>query len=1398
MNLLRSTLLRNHTDDSGSSGEPPRDALDSLLRDWHDQHRAAANANRDQLLDAVAADERERARRRFAPAWVRPLAMAASIGLVVMLAMFFSTATERAALAGTTIVMVPEGGRLDALAPDGQLIGPCPLKHTDVKAAIAGPFTRVTVTQRYENTYTQKVEAVYTFPLSHRGAVDRMTMTVTQPDGVRVVIGEMRERSIARAIYESAREQGYVASLLEQQRPNIFTQSVANIEPGAKVDIEISYIETLEAKDGRYSFEFPTVVGPRYVPGSPVQPTLLPVGCQPRYGVVMLAPPSVLAPLSPDQTRPWLPPLAQLQAALVGATPIATPAELAKVDEQAAFSFSIEYPNASRELAIIYQDGIGNVNGRWFWVPMPGTAQGTGFAPNTNQVPDASLITPMPVRPGTRAGHDLSIRVDLDTGGVPIMAFDSDLHRIRSVAGGPTDQSHRSIELDAGNELPNRDFILSWKVKDDAILEGVYSHWSDRHAPALPNEFDASSVPAPIEGGYLTVVVAPPAAVVPASVPARELIFVLDTSGSMNGFPIEKAKELMSKAIAAMRPIDTFNVITFAGDTHIMWPQARPATGDAIAEAQRFVDGQRSGGGTEMMQAINAALVQTARGGDRMELDALVNLPADGRAVKVRAPYTAMVHRDGRDCLQATPTVFVPFVSGITLPTVLQPQGVTLALDGAWATVNGERVLQVTDAAFDHPSAGAPMRVCMFLTDAYVGNDRGIVAAVRANARTTRVFSFGIGNSVNRWLIDEMAKAGRGESEVVTLAEDADAAVARFTRRIATPVLQDVEVACEGFEASAVTPTLIPDLFDAKPIVVHARYASGTSGTIVLRGRTGAGPWEKRIPVSLANAFNHSASDMLPSLWARAQVDDTLAPVLKELEQGSLDNAIRKRVISLGEGWQVMTPFTSFVAVEKARVTIGGRAQLVAVPIELPQGLRWEGFFGEWRGGCVPAPAIASGDDTRDHDGGALGDDAIEASFAAGEKRRDEQKKDVAESEVAGRELERLDRSGGARSGAATATRGVSLGRSFGIDAGFQRGGTVGTPGAGGFGGGGGAVAPPQAGDKLSRLGLAVQPTVGHTLSPLASTGAASGVAPSTASPSDDARRRKAADAKQAEASRLTLGKVTDGLTAARSVMVPQEPASPAKPYGGQDIPMPAAGREHDAPAEAAVSAAPPAEESILMLHDVRDLVGLGADPAVVTQAAERLMRDLQSTTGRELWTDQGGASAAWTVQDGLLLVEAWPSVQRTISDTLRARRATLDNAVDQGIDPVLIPADAKAAASAARNLRCAVLTTDQLDRVFDLLGPAFTRASLFGQELPSGCALDADGMLLVSVGLSAADSGGIDAAMKALHDAGLVDGVSNAAARLVIGRIKPSQLAAIALVPVVASIEPTQLSNHE
>jgi Ca-activated chloride channel family protein len=602
----------------------------------------------------------------------------------------------------------------------------CPLKHTDVRSEIVGFVARTTVRQIFYNPLDVKIEAVYVFPLPQDAAVDDMVMLV----GDRRIVGQIKERSEAREIYEEARAAGHVASLLDQERPNIFTQSVANIEPGVQVEIEISYVETLKYEDGVFEWVFPMVVGPRYIPGG-----------------------------------------GSARAPMTSGTP-------------------------------------------------------------TDQVPDAGRITP-PVTPeGTRAGHDISVSVLIDAG-MELYDLDSVLHEVEVVADGPT---RAAVTLKSQAEIPNKDFVLRYRLATDEIGDAYLAHHDER-------------------GDFFTLILQPPRRVVPEQLVNRELIFVLDTSGSMRGYPIAKAKEVMSKLIDTMHEGDTFNLITFAGHTSVLWEAPRSNTPENRAEAQDLLMQKRGGGGTEMMKAINAALVQTRSA-------------SDGKAIRI---------------------------------------------------------------------------VC-FMTDGYVGNDMEIIDAVNRNADTTRVFSFGVGNSVNRYLLDGMAHAGRGAVEYVTLESQADGAVERFHERVLAPVLTDIEIDWGTLPVADVYPQRVPDLFSAKPIMVHGRLTGPAEGTITLRGNTGMGVYEETIGVSLPG--EPPDHDALASLWARAKVADLMNRDLAAMQRGEFPEDLKSEITSLGIEFRLMTQFTSFVAVEEMTVTVGGEPTKINVPVEMPDGVSYEGVFG--------------------------------------------------------------------------------------------------------------------------------------------------------------------------------------------------------------------------------------------------------------------------------------------------------------------------------------------------------------------------------------------------------------------------------------------------------------------
>jgi Ca-activated chloride channel family protein len=613
-------------------------------------------------------------------------------------------------------------GTLQAVDPKGSAKAVCPLKHTDVKAQISGFLSRVTVTQEFENPFKEKIEAVYTFPLPQNAAVDDMTMMV----GDRTVRGKILRREQAEAVYEAAKNNGQTASLLAQERPNIFTQSVANILPGEQIKITISYVETLKYEAGSYEFVFPMVVGPRYVPGSATG------------------------------------------------------------------------------------------------------AQSTGFSPDTDRVPDASRITPQPVPAGMRAGHDISIDVMLDAG-VPLDALNSKTHEV--VMERPDDRrAHVALKDQA--TIPNKDFILRYDVAGKQISDALLTH-STGHS------------------GFFTLILQPPERVTAEDVTPKELVFVLDTSGSMSGFPIEKAKETMKLALDNLYPYDTFNLITFSGDEHILFPEPVPATKENLAKAQAFLETRQGGGGTEMMKAIKASMD-----------------PSDKQ---------------------------------------------------------------------DH------VRIVCFMTDGFVGNDMEIIAEVQKHPNA-RVFAFGIGSSTNRFLLDGMAKFGRGEVEYVGLNDDGSAAAKRFHGRIRNPLLTDISVDWNGMQVSDVYPKTIPDLFGAKPVILSGKYSGTGKGVIRLKGKMSGRDFVREIPVDFSSPEQH---DVLATLWARNRVDDLMSQDFNGAQLGTMKEDVKQAITQLGLDYRLMTQFTSFVAVEEMIVTDGGQPRRVDVPVEVPEGVNREAIFGE-------------------------------------------------------------------------------------------------------------------------------------------------------------------------------------------------------------------------------------------------------------------------------------------------------------------------------------------------------------------------------------------------------------------------------------------------------------------
>jgi Ca-activated chloride channel family protein len=408
-------------------------------------------------------------------------------GLVVSLALalaIFIVATQAQAAETPpgqgTLLLEPGAGAPSTAAP---------LLFTHVKISVSGMTARTTVTQRFANPTAGWREGVYVFPLPEKAAVDHLAMEI----GSRRIEGEIRERGEARAMYEQAKTGGRKATLVEQERPNVFTTSVAHIGPGEEILVTIEYQEVLVYDAGAFHLRFPMVVAPRYVPGT----------------------------------------------------------------------------------AVVTGDA------------------GTGWGINSDQVPDAERVTPPVTPPEEGFVNPVTLTVELNPG-FPLSAVDSPYHRVDVTESA----DHRyTVRLVDGAVPANRDFELVF-APDVAAAPGaaVFAERKDGRTYAL-------------------AMLVPPTAASEEPPASREAVFIIDTSGSMEGTSIAQAKQALAMALDRLHPGDRFNVIEFNSVTRSLFAAPMPVDPATLRRARSFVAGLRARGGTEMRAALDAALTRDAASG---------------------------------------------------------------------------------------------------------------------------------------------------------------------------------------------------------------------------------------------------------------------------------------------------------------------------------------------------------------------------------------------------------------------------------------------------------------------------------------------------------------------------------------------------------------------------------------------------------------------------------------------------------------------------------------------------------------------------------------------------------------------------------------------------------------
>ncbi|MGI9327233.1 MAG: VIT domain-containing protein [Pseudomonadales bacterium] len=602
-------------------------------------------------------------------------------------------------------------GYLEAMVNEERVL--LPALKVDYQVAVHGDLAQVKVVQTFANPLRVAITPRYLFPLHEDAAVSSLLMHV----GDEVVVGEFQRRKRAQQTFAAAQAAGKVAAIVNQQRPNMFTQRIANLMPSAQVRVELGYTQRLRKQDGEYELVLPLVVGPRFNPPG-------------ARGLNKAVPYAPVAGLTLPETL---------------------------TEERVGLAVVLEAP-------------------------------------------------------------------------VPVLAVSSRSHGLSVTRKSP---QRLAVGFAEDRVVDNRDFVLRYRLGGDSVSAGVLSHWQ---SPQSDVESDRQG------GGYFSLLIEPPADLRSEQVLPREMVFLLDCSGSMSGLPMAASKAFMRKALEGLGSKDRFRIIRFSDSATEFADSPLAATPANIAAGLAYTDQLRGGGGTVMTSGIYKALSAPAQAG--------------------------------------------------------------------------------------------VVRSVVFLTDGYIGNEVEVLRLVRNELGAARLYALGVGTGVNRYLLEALAKVGRGFVRYMDPTEDLDEVAQTLAMRLAQPVLTDLQIDWGDLPVTDLTPVQLPDLFAGESLQVQGRFTSPAQGQVLLSGLASAGRVSKPLWVELSERAQRPP---VRSVWARAQVAEhmqqLLAPQAVRFEQRS-DADVQELVTRLGEDYGLMTRWTSLVAVS-SKVYQNDPSRTQAAPVAL-------------------------------------------------------------------------------------------------------------------------------------------------------------------------------------------------------------------------------------------------------------------------------------------------------------------------------------------------------------------------------------------------------------------------------------------------------------------------------
>ncbi len=488
----------------------------------------------------------------------------------------------------------------------------------------------------------------------------------------------------------------------------------------------------------------------------------------------------------------------------------------AKLDQNRPNVFQMDVgnimPNDEITITIYYTEMLLPVDGEYQFVAP--AVVGPRFTGESTQA-EAGFEMPYTAK-GIADTFDFDMMVTINAG-ITIKSITSSSHEIG--VNYPNSKTAEVFLAKSNRNPSNRDFILNYNLRGNTIESGLllYEH-EDEHFFAFQME--------------------PTQHIAVADIPAREYLFIVDVSGSMNGYPLDVAKGLMRNLLCDLRPTDTFNVQLFASSSTVFSSMPVETNAQNIDAAIRFLSEGQGGGGTQLLSALQQAY----------------KLPRK-----------------------------------------------------------------------DTSSA----RSMVVITDGYVSVEDEAFELIRNNLNQANVFTFGIGTSVNRHLIEGMAKVSNSLSFVATNNSEAQEVAKRFKKYIASPLVTQVKIKAEGFDMYAVTPSSIPDVFASRPVTVFGKYRGKARGTIIVTGYQGGKNFYQEFRVSQGNLSK--ANKALRYLWARKKI-----AALDDYRKLS-DTAERDSVIALGLKYNLATQYTSFVAVDETVVNKDEEIKTVKQPLPMPQ-----------------------------------------------------------------------------------------------------------------------------------------------------------------------------------------------------------------------------------------------------------------------------------------------------------------------------------------------------------------------------------------------------------------------------------------------------------------------------